>query len=322
MSVGTSATKDRFASAAEQAAADERAIQEQIDRKQKGQPKQKQHKGAMQAGARRYPEPPFPKQHLAKPGDESHLDLKPMYDAPHYKGSEKLKGKVALITGGDSGIGRAVAVLFAREGADAAVAYLTEHTDAEETKKAVQNEGRRCVTMSGDVADPEFCKEAVERTSKELGHLDILVNNAASVARGRPPMRFSTEGLSHSSRATVRRGSFRPLSRCGGGPGARVRRLNISSTGRRLNISSTGRRLNISSSGRRPEGAAFVYVLLFRVSLRLVNRLVGLPVGSARFLLLLGESRGRPESGDCRTHHRDKSCSHGYLLKSAYPANA
>jgi short subunit dehydrogenase len=142
-------------------------------------PIEKKHQGAMQAGARRYPEPPFPKQHHAKPGTESDLDLKPMYDAPHYKGSEKLSGKVALITGGDSGIGRAVAVLFAREGADIAVAYLTEHDDAEETKKAVENEGRRCITISGDVADPRFCTEAVERTRKRLGDLDILVNNAA-----------------------------------------------------------------------------------------------------------------------------------------------
>jgi NAD(P)-dependent dehydrogenase (short-subunit alcohol dehydrogenase family) len=174
-----SAKKDRFASAAEQAAAAERAIQQQIDHKEKAQPKQKPRKGAMQAGARRYPEPPFPTQHLVKPGAESDLDLQPMYDAPHYKGSDKLKGKVALITGGDSGIGRAVAVLFAREGADIALAYLTEHDDAEETKKAVEGEGRRCVTMSGDVADPEFCKAAVERTTKHFGQLDVLVNNAA-----------------------------------------------------------------------------------------------------------------------------------------------
>ena len=88
-------------------------------------------------------------------------------------------GKVALITGADSGIGRAVAVLFAREGADVAVAYLNEHDDAEETKAAIENEGRRCITISGDVADPDFCKEAVDRTTKQLGRLDVLVNNAA-----------------------------------------------------------------------------------------------------------------------------------------------
>ena len=102
-----------------------------------------------------------------------------MYDAPHYKGSEKLKDKVALITGANSGIGRAVAVLFAREGADIAVAYLNEHEDAAETKKAVEKEGRRCIVISGDVADREFCKEAVSRTLKEFGQLDILINNAA-----------------------------------------------------------------------------------------------------------------------------------------------
>src|SRR6201987_4830482 len=133
----------------------------------------------MKAGPRPYPEPPFPKQHHPKPGEESHIEPAPMYDAPHYKGSEKLKGKVALVTGGDSGIGRAVAVLFAREGADVAVAYLNEHGDAEETKAAVEKEGRRCITMAGDGADPEFFREAGERTVKEFGQLDVLVNNAA-----------------------------------------------------------------------------------------------------------------------------------------------
>jgi NAD(P)-dependent dehydrogenase (short-subunit alcohol dehydrogenase family) len=180
MPVKASATKDRFAEAAEAIAAAERDIQAQIDRKERQKPKEKsKDQRAMQAGARRYPEPPFPKQHLKKPGEESDLELAPMYDAPYYKGSEKLEGKVALITGGDSGIGRAVAVLFAREGADVAVVYLNEHEDAEVTKQAVENEGRRCITISGDVADPEFCKEAVARTTKQLGRLDVLVNNAA-----------------------------------------------------------------------------------------------------------------------------------------------
>jgi len=172
--------KDRFAEAAEAVAAEERAIQNEIDRKDKAHAKgSKKEKPAMQAGARIYPAPPFPPQHLKKPGNESDLDLSPMYDAPHYKGSEKLKDKVALITGADSGIGRAVAVFYAREGADIAAAYLNEHEDAEETKKAVEAEGRRCFVISGDVADPEFCKEAVAQTVKQLGQIDILVNNAA-----------------------------------------------------------------------------------------------------------------------------------------------
>jgi NAD(P)-dependent dehydrogenase (short-subunit alcohol dehydrogenase family) len=173
------AAKDAFARGAERAANEERAIQQQIDRKEKSRGKPEKRSGAMQAGARNYPEPPLPGKHLKKPGNESDLDLAPMYDAPHYLGSEKLKDKVALITGGDSGIGRSVAVLFAREGADIAVAYHTEHKHAEETNPAVEKEGRRCITISGDVADFSFCNEAVERTVRELGRLDVLVNNAA-----------------------------------------------------------------------------------------------------------------------------------------------
>jgi len=134
---------------------------------------------AMQAGARLYPEPPFPKQHQPKPGHEAQLDPPPMYDAPFYKGSEKLEGKVALITGGDSGIGRAVAVLFAREGADVAICHLAEGDDAKETIAAVEAEGRRCIAFAGDVKDKAFCEQAVKCTVKDLGRLDILVNNAA-----------------------------------------------------------------------------------------------------------------------------------------------
>jgi NAD(P)-dependent dehydrogenase (short-subunit alcohol dehydrogenase family) len=166
-----------FSSDAQAVAKDERAIQQQVDSEDRSF-KEKEPK-PMQAGARKYPEPPFPKQHQAKPGEEFRLDPQPMYDAPFYKGSDKLKDKVALITGADSGIGRAVAVLFAREGADVAVAYLTETRDAEETKRAVEAEGRRCILISGDVADPAFATAAVERTVNELGKLDVLVNNAA-----------------------------------------------------------------------------------------------------------------------------------------------
>jgi NAD(P)-dependent dehydrogenase (short-subunit alcohol dehydrogenase family) len=134
---------------------------------------------AMQAGARPYPVPPFPRQHQRKPGLETRLDPAPMYEAPYWKGSFKLLDKVALITGGDSGIGRAVAVLFAREGADIAIVHLDEPEDAEITRRAVESEGRRCLVIAGDVAKRSFCFDAVARVVKELGGLDVLVNNAA-----------------------------------------------------------------------------------------------------------------------------------------------
>jgi NAD(P)-dependent dehydrogenase (short-subunit alcohol dehydrogenase family) len=102
-----------------------------------------------------------------------------MFEAHDYKGSDKLLDRVALITGGDSGIGRAVAILYAREGADVAIVYLDEHVDAEETKRMVEREGRRCITIAGDVTDFRFCEAAVEQTIAEFGKLDILINNAA-----------------------------------------------------------------------------------------------------------------------------------------------
>ena len=112
------------------------------------------------------------------PGHESELEPKPDWE-PRYKGSDRLKGKVALITGADSGIGRAVAALFAREGADIAILYLCEHDDAAKTKDIVEKEGRRAITVAGDIGDKQFCERAVQQTVDQLGRLDILVNNAA-----------------------------------------------------------------------------------------------------------------------------------------------
>ena len=159
--------------------AEQRAIQDQVREADRLRPREEMQ-GAMQAGARRYPEPPFPKQALDKPGLESSQGLAPMYDAPFYKGSGKLEGKVAIVTGGDSGIGRSVCVLFAREGADVAVLHLPhEQEDADVVKAAVETEGRRAITVAGDVSVRADCFAAVERTVAELGGVDVLVNNAA-----------------------------------------------------------------------------------------------------------------------------------------------
>lgn len=126
------------------------------------------------------PKSPMPEQKQERPGVEARIEPPPQFLAPHYKGSEKLKDKIALITGGDSGIGRSVAILYAREGADVAIVCLREEkTDAEETKEWVEKEGRKCVIIYGDVRRSKFCDKAVETTVKQLGGLDILVNNAA-----------------------------------------------------------------------------------------------------------------------------------------------
>ncbi len=133
---------------------------------------------AVQAGAREQPTE-LPAQHLAKPGLESELELQPRFQAPDYLGSGKLSGFAALITGADSGIGRAVAVLFAREGADVAVAYHSSTSDAEETRRWVEAEGCRCLLLQGDVRDKDWCDAAVRQTVEAFGRLDVLVNNAA-----------------------------------------------------------------------------------------------------------------------------------------------
>ena len=162
----------------------QRRIQQAVDGKEQETSKtatrrQEKHHGAMQAGPREQPQNPLPQQHLKKPGNEFELDPLPRFLAPHYVGSGKLEDMVAIVTGGDSGIGRAVAVLFAREGADVAVLHLDEPKDAEVTRKNIEAEGRRCLVIAGDVRDAEFCRNAVERTVQEFGRLDVLVNNAA-----------------------------------------------------------------------------------------------------------------------------------------------
>jgi len=161
---------------------------------------------AMQAGARPYPVPPFPRQHQRKPGLETRLDPPPMYEAPFWKGSFKLLDKVALITGGDSGIGRAVAVLFAREGADVAIVYLpVEESDAQTTRKAVEAEGRRALLIPGDVQQSEFCVDAVERTVEAFGRLDIVVNNAAYQQHQESIEDITDEQLDRTFRANITR---------------------------------------------------------------------------------------------------------------------
>lgn len=165
----------------EQAAKTQRALQRDAlaHEEPETQSSGKGKKPAVQAGPEPQPVPPMPAQHQDKPGDEEALQPRPRYKAPHYQGSGKLHGMHALVTGGDSGIGRAVAVLFGREGANVALAYLSEHDDAEETRRAVEAEGTRCLLLPGDVKDPAYCNDAVARTVEAFGGLDILVNNAA-----------------------------------------------------------------------------------------------------------------------------------------------
>lgn len=170
----------RKTAAASSVAKQQKAIQRYVDAKDKKAAKPKPKPAtAVQAGKRRQPQNPMPAQHLSKPGNEHELDLAPRFLAPDYQGSGKLKGMSAIVTGGDSGIGRAVAVLFAREGADVAVLYLDEDQDARVTQQHVEAEGTRCLAIAGDVKDPKFCEAAVKKVFKTFGRLDVLVNNAA-----------------------------------------------------------------------------------------------------------------------------------------------
>jgi NAD(P)-dependent dehydrogenase (short-subunit alcohol dehydrogenase family) len=159
------------------AAAQAQKIQQEQDQKD-ATSKSEESEEAVQTGIEQ-PAPPMSNQHLAKPGLEADMEQKPRFMAETYKGSGKLEGKVAIVTGGDSGIGRAVAVLFAREGADVAIIYLDEHEDAEETRRCIEAEGKRCITIPGDVKQFDFCQQSVERVVQEFGQLDVLVNNAA-----------------------------------------------------------------------------------------------------------------------------------------------
>ncbi len=170
--------ENQYARGVDEVANQQRAIQSRQDQKDAGGNQQKSE-GPIQTSEIRQPVPPMPQQHLSKPGHESQMELKPRFLAEAYKGSGKLEGQVAIVTGGDSGIGRAVAVLYAREGADVAVLYLNEHDDAEETKRHVEAEGVRCLTIAGDVKNMAFCTDAVEKVVQHFGRLDILVNNAA-----------------------------------------------------------------------------------------------------------------------------------------------
>jgi NAD(P)-dependent dehydrogenase (short-subunit alcohol dehydrogenase family) len=129
-----------------------------------------------------FPQPPFPQQQQPMPGRSSAMDPQPDYGESSYKGSGRLAGKKAVITGGDSGIGRAVALAFAREGADVLVSYYDEDDDAKETQRLVKDAGRQCVLMPGDIKDPAHCRSIVQKALTELGRIDILVNNAAHQA--------------------------------------------------------------------------------------------------------------------------------------------
>lgn len=155
----------------------QRKLQADIDRKDAAPKKKSPSRKATQAGTRDQPVR-MPAQHLRKPGAEADLALAPAFEAPDYRGSGKLEGLTAIVTGADSGIGRAVAVLFAREGADVAVLYLEEHEDARETARWIEKEGRNALLIPGDVRDSAFCKRAADKVAKQFGGIDVLVNNA------------------------------------------------------------------------------------------------------------------------------------------------
>ena len=182
---------------------EQRDMQRQQDEHDKAGKKDQESKSPVQAGPAEQPAPPLKQAHLLKPGIEADMDLKPRFMAEHYKGSGKLEGQVALVTGGDSGIGRAVAVLYAREGADVAILYLNEHEDAAETARCVEAEGRRSLTISGDVKDMAFCQDAVEQVVRRFGRLDVLVNNAAFQEHALSLMDLTEERFDETMRTNI-----------------------------------------------------------------------------------------------------------------------
>jgi NAD(P)-dependent dehydrogenase (short-subunit alcohol dehydrogenase family) len=149
------------------------------------------------------PKPPFPDQPQEPPGLESEMTPAPDFGEQSYKGSGKLKGKAAIITGGDSGIGRAIALAFAREGADILISYLNEEEDAQKTRVIVEREGRKCLTVSGDIGDEAHCKKIVEQAVKEFGKIDVLVNNAAFQRTHESIQELSSEEFDRTFRTNI-----------------------------------------------------------------------------------------------------------------------
>jgi NAD(P)-dependent dehydrogenase (short-subunit alcohol dehydrogenase family) len=148
-------------------------------------------------------QPPFPKQEQSEPGLEQKMDPRPDYGEESYRGSDRLTGRVALVTGGDSGIGRAVALAFAREGADVAISYLEEQPDAQETTKAVEDSGRKALAIPGDISSVDHCHALVEQTVAELGRIDILVNNAAWQSTGESFLDIKPEDVEKAFRTNL-----------------------------------------------------------------------------------------------------------------------
>ncbi|WP_375162348.1 SDR family oxidoreductase [Bacillus sp. V3B] len=146
----------------------------------------------------------FPPQHQNKqPGLETEMNPQPVSIDPNYKGSGKLNNKTAIITGGDSGIGKSVSIYFAKEGADVVIVYLDEHQDAEETKKKVEAEGKKCLLLAGDIGDNSFCQEVIKQTIHHFGKIDILVNNAAEQHPQNSLLDISTEQLEKTFKTNI-----------------------------------------------------------------------------------------------------------------------